>query len=100
MQAQLQDGVDPVAGLFFQLLQGVGVPGVEDQRFFTNGVGADAQGETDVRVMEIIRGNDGDIVDTLRFFLAAQLFHVAVEAFELGEKGAVREIAVQNSNGI
>src|SRR6185312_2796836 len=48
VQAQLQDGVDALAGLAFDFPQAVDVPGVEHQRLLADRVRAGTQGETHV----------------------------------------------------
>ena len=65
MHAQLQDGIHLAPGFLFQLLQPLQIPGVEHQWLFTNRVCAIAQAETNMRVMQIIRRADADIMKAL-----------------------------------
>ena len=53
-------------GLLFQLLQAVEVPGVDDERLLADRVGADAQRQPHVRVVQIVRRADRHVVDALR----------------------------------
>ena len=98
VQAQLQDVVDACARLCLDLLQTVDVPGIEDQRLFTDGIGAVAQGEPDVGVVQVVGRADADVVDGRAF--AAELVDVAVEALGLGEEIRGREVAVDDADAV
>ena len=65
VHAQLQDRVNAAAEFLFQLLQRVQVPGIEHQGFFADGVGADAQGQADMGIVQVIGRADADVMDRL-----------------------------------
>lgn len=52
-------------GFAFKLGQGIHVPGAQDQRLFTDGMGADPQGKPDMGIMKIVRRADADIMNSL-----------------------------------
>jgi hypothetical protein len=54
VDAELQDRIDLSTGLFFQVLKGIEVPGVDDQGLFTDDVGPCPKGQTAMGVMEVI----------------------------------------------
>ena len=85
--------------VLLDLEQAVDVPGIEDERLLADRVGAGAQREADMGVVQIIGRADRDIVDRSRL-PPAQLVDMAVEALELGEEGAVGEIAVDDADGV
>jgi hypothetical protein len=87
VEAQLQDVVDLAAGFFFDLFQGVDVPGVEYDRFFADHVGAYAQAEADVGVVQVVGRADAQVVQLGSF--TSELFDVAVEALEFDEEIAL-----------
>src|SRR6185312_8982838 len=94
VHAQLQDGVDAMAALALELLERVEVPRIEHERLLADGVGADAQREADVRVVQMVRRADAHVVDASALDAAAQLLDVTIETLELGEEGGVGPIAV------
>jgi hypothetical protein len=94
----LQDVVDARARLGLDLLQAVDVPGIQHQRLFADGVGAIAQGEPDVGIVQVVRRADADIVDGRTF--AAQFVDVAVEALELGEEIGCGKVAVDDADAV
>lgn len=100
MEPELEDGMDPPARFPLDLPEGVDVPGVEDDRLLADGVGADAEGEPDVGVVEIVGRGDADVIDGLVVPAPAELLDVPVEALELGEEVGFREAAVEDSHGV
>src|ERR1051325_10252892 len=100
VQAQLQDGPDAPAGLGLELLQGIQVPRVDDQRFFANGIGTDPEGQAAMGVMEVVRRADGEAVHALGVAEAAELLDVPLETLELGEEADVERVAVERAGGI
>src|SRR5689334_21616655 len=99
MQTQLQDGGDAASGLALELLQRVEVPGVDDDRLLADRVGADAQRHADVRIVEIVRRADAQIVNAMFLRPAPQLFEMAIEALDLGEEADVERIAIKDADG-
>jgi len=53
-----------------------------------------------MRVMKVIWGTDRQIVEVVFIRAAAKFFKVPVESLELGKKGHIREIAIENPHGI
>ena len=100
MEAQLQHGVDVAAALALELFERVEVPGVQDERLFADGVGADAQREADVRVVQVVGRADADVVDAAVLGAAAQLVDVAIEALELGEEGGVGPESIEDADRV
>ena len=100
MQPQLQDGPDATAGFPLELLQPVEVPRVDHERLLTDGVGAHAQGEPHVGIVEVIRRTDAEEVDAIGFGAALELLDVPVEALELREEADIEAIAIENADGI
>ena len=87
-----------MTGFLFVFFQGGDVPGIEYEGFFANGVGADAEGEPNMRIVQVIRGADGNVIDLAAF--ATELFQVSIETFELDKEIAVGEEAVEDADGI
>ena len=99
VEAQLQNGIDLLAGLLFDLLQGVEVPGVAHQGLLADGVSVVSQGHADVGVVQVVGTADAHVVD-LMLAPPAQLIEVAVEALGLGKEVGLREIAVDDADAI
>jgi len=78
MKAQLEDVVDAPSGFLLKVQEGVGVPGIEDEGLFADGVGRDAQGEADMGVVEVVGRGDRNVMDPLGLVLAPQLLGVPV----------------------
>jgi hypothetical protein len=53
-----------------------------------------------VRVVEIVRRTDRDVVDASRFGTAARLLEKAVEALDLAEELHVERITVEHADGV
>ena len=100
VEPQLQDGADAPPGFPLELLQGVQVPRVDHERFLADRIGADAKRQPDVRVMEIIRRADADVVHAIGVGAAAQLLEMPIEALDLGEKPDVEGVGVENADGV
>ena len=52
MHPQLQDGENTLTEFLLQFFQGINIPGIENQWFFTDGVGANPQSETAVGICQ------------------------------------------------
>ena len=100
VEPELQDGVDLPPRLGLQLLQGVQVPRVDDEGLLADGVRAEAEGEADVCVVQIVRGTDREIMHPV--FLAAlpKFFDVAIEPLEFPEVADILEVAVEDSHRV
>lgn len=98
VQAQLQDRVDPPAGLGFQRLQLIQVPRIDDQRLFADHVRAHPERQAAMRVMQIVRRADAHIMHALFFGAAAQLLQVPVKTLDLGEKSCAEPVCVKESD--
>jgi hypothetical protein len=98
VQAQLQDVVRLVAGFLGDLLQDVHVPGVQHQGLLADDVGAVAEAEADVGVVQVVGRADAQEVDALA--AALDLLEVAVEALELHEEVGLGKVAVQYAHRI
>ena len=55
VRTELEDGPDALATLFFELLERIEVPGIDDERLVTDDVGLHAKSEAAVRVVEVVR---------------------------------------------
>ena len=73
---------------------------VEDERFFADRIGADAEGESHMSIVKIIGGADAGVVNALVPPLSAQLFRMPVEPLKLGEEGHFVKEAVEDSHRI
>lgn len=100
MDSELQDSPDAAAGFDFEFGEGVEVPGIEDDGLFADGVRTAAEGEADMRVVQMIGRTDAQIIDTVLFGSAAQLIQMAVETLELPEIAHLREVAVQYAHRV
>ena len=100
MEPQLQDRVHAPAGLEFELLQRVQVPRVDDQRLLADRVGARAQRQADVRVVQIVGRTDADEVDPLRFGASFELLEMPVEPLDFGEEAHVEGVLVQDADRV
>src|SRR5690554_7145450 len=100
MHTQLQDGVHLPACVLFDIDQAIDVPGVQHQRLFADGIGARAQGEAHVAVVQVVGRADGDVIHSAAVIGAAQLIDVPVETLKFREKVRFREIAIDDANGI
>src|SRR5690606_26021719 len=73
---------------------------IEHQRLLADRVRVRAQREAHVRVVQVVRGTDGDEVHPLLVVGAAALVHVPVEALELGEEVRLGKVAVDDPDRI
>ncbi len=89
MQSELQNRINPPAGLSLNLTERLGIPGIDDQRLFADGIGPDSHGKPHMRIVQIIGRTDRDIIHSMA--LATQFFQVSVKPLELREKMGVRE---------
>ncbi len=94
----MQQGIYFSVGFLFQGGQGVNVPGVQNEWLFADHVGAYAKAETDMGIVEIVGGADGDIINGRS--LPPELFTMPVEALEFGEEMGFGEVFVKHSYGI
>ena len=62
MMPELGHGVDAPVAFVLELLKHVKVPRVDDQRLFADSVGPDAERKTDMRIVQIVRRADADLV--------------------------------------
>src|SRR5439155_8883479 len=93
MNAQLQHGVDGAPSLELEILEAVKVPRIDDDGLLADDMSADPQREADVRVVQIVRRADADVVDAIRFRSAAQLLEMAIESLDLGEEPHVERVS-------
>src|SRR5690606_19251047 len=94
MQSQLQNGVDTFPCFFFNFFQGIHIPWIQYERFFTNRVSAVTKCKPDVRVVKVIRCTNANIINPRS--LPSQLVQMAVETLELGKKVCVRKVGIEN----
>ncbi len=94
VQTQLQDGADFFPAFVFHVGQRIHIPRIQYERLLANYMGADAQAETDVGVVQIVGRTNGHIVDVGAF--PDQFVHVAVEALEFCKKSRFGEVFVNN----
>jgi hypothetical protein len=83
----------------FHFCQPIDVPGVQHQRLLADRIGIRTQREAHVAVVQIVRRTDRDIID-LALSLTAQLVDMPIEPFELGEEMRLREVAVDDPDGV
>jgi hypothetical protein len=100
MDPQLENIEDPLPRFLFQFGESVQVPWVEDERFFADRNGADAQGESHVGIVKIIGRANTDKVDALFASLPAQLFGMPIKPLELGKKSYIVKETVEDPHGI
>jgi hypothetical protein len=65
MDPELEDIEDPLSRFPFQIGEGVQVPGIEDERFFADRIGSNAQGKTYMGVVQVVGRADAGVVDRL-----------------------------------
>src|SRR5687768_2125818 len=100
MHAQLQDGVDAAAGFALDLLQGIEIPRIDDQGVLADRIGADTEREPDVRIVEMIRRTDGDVVNPLFRLTTPQLLEMAIESFNLVEEPHVEREPIEDADSV
>ena len=100
MQPELEHGVHPPARLCLNLLEQFQVPRVDHQRLFADHIGARAQRQPDVRVVQVVRRTHAHHVHAVLFRAAAQLFDVTIEPFDLGKEADVEGVAIENADGV
>src|SRR5262245_36928251 len=96
MQPKLQDSVHLAARFVLGLHETVDIPGIEHQWLFADRLGAVAEREAHMRVVQIVWRANADQIDLPA--LTAASVNVAIEALELHEKPCVREVAVKDSH--
>jgi hypothetical protein len=96
VKPELQDRVYLPAGLDLQFLQGVEVPRIDDEGLLADGVRADAEGEADVCVVQVVRGADGKIMYPGLLAELSKLLNVPVEPLEFPEVADIFEVAVED----
>jgi len=92
MQTQLQNRKNPFARVFFDIGKAVNVPWIEHQRLFTNRVSTGAKRKAAMRIMQIIRRANSDIIKPLAFTL--QFIDMAIKALEFSKEMRVRKMAI------
>ena len=98
VQPQLQNRINPLAHIAFNLGQPVNIPRIEHQRLLANHIRARSQSKAAMRVMQIIRRRNRHIIKPLT--ASAQFVDMAVKALELGEKMRVGKVTVENTNRV
>ena len=98
VQAELQDVVHPLARLVFHGLQHIHIPWVQHQRFLADDIRAQTQGVARVRVVQVVRGADGDDVQLVVRVL--ELGDMPVEELHLREESRLGEIAVDDADTV
>ena len=61
---------------------------------------SDAQGHTDVRIVQVVGLQMLKIVDAVLFGAAAQFLEVSIEALDLGEEADVETIPIQDAHRV
>ncbi len=100
MKTQLKDSIDSATCHLFHFLQGIDVPGIEDEGLLTDRVSPHAQGKADMGVVQIVGRADRDVINALSFALAPQFFNVPVESLEFRKEVGIGKIAIQDTYGI
>src|SRR5207302_10345072 len=100
MHAQLQNRIDAPIMLALQLLERLEIPRIQYERLLADRVRPDAQRKPDMRVMQMIRRADTQIMNALFERPAAQLLDMPIEALELGKKRRIAPIAIENPDRV
>ncbi len=100
MEPQLKDGEHAASRFELQLLQGIEVPGIDDDRLFAERIRAAPQRESNVGVVEVVRTADADPVDVMLGGTAPQLIDVAIEALDLAKVAHVVAVAIEDADRI
>ena len=98
MQAQLQDTIGRAVELTLYLDQRFQVPGIQDNRLFTDRIRPIAQRESNMGVMQIVGRTDRDVINTLS--AAPQLVKAPVEPLKLNEEISIWEIGINDANTV
>ena len=98
VQTQLQDREDALACVGLQSCKAIDVPGIEHQRLLADGVPMRAEREANMRIVQVVRRADADIVNLLA--APPDEIDVAVEALELGEEARFGEKAIDHADRI
>ncbi len=99
MVAQLKDIVNPFASFLFHKDQIVYQFRRRDKGFFADNIAAQAQASGDMRVVQVVRGADGHVVESVK---GAALEPVGefLKSLELSEKFALRRDTVDDANRV
>ena len=100
VHAQLQDGRDPATGFLLELLKRIEVPRIDHQRLLANDVGADAEGEAHVGIVQVIGRAHAHVVHARFVRTAAQLLEMPIETLELGEEPAIERKAIEDAHRV
>src|SRR5690606_14659018 len=76
------------------------IPGIEYERLLADRGGSEAQGQTDMGVVQMIGRADAEVIDPLFVFFVSEALQVPIEAFELREERGFGEVAVDDADRI
>jgi len=100
VKPELKNGEYSFPKFLLELLQSVKVPGIKDERLFTDRIGPNPKGKSDMGVMKIIWRRNTYIVNYPIAAGSPELFDIAVKSLKFSEKVRLGEIAVDNPYGI
>ena len=81
-------------------LLGVYIPRVHDDRILSDGVGPHAQRHADVRIVQIVRRADAQIIDAMFLRSTPQHLEMSIESLDLGKKSDVERVSIQKTDGV
>src|SRR5260221_9635348 len=98
MQPQLKDSMNFSARFFFNFCQGIHVPGIQNERFFTNCIGLLTQGKTDVRIVKVVWGTNANIIDLST--IPSEFVDMPVKSFKLRKKVGLWKMGINDPHTV
>src|SRR5260221_6866129 len=98
MQPQLKDSMNFSARFFFNFCQGIHIPGIQNERFFTNGIGLLTQGKTDVRIVKVVWGTNANIIDLGT--IPSEFVDMPVKSFKLRKKVGLWKMGINDPHTV
>jgi hypothetical protein len=85
VRPELEDREDTAAGLRLQLLEGIEIPRVDDDRLLAERTRTIPEGDADVGIVQVVRAAYAHSVDPALFRTPAKLVEMAIEPLDLTE---------------
>src|SRR5664279_4467454 len=98
MKPKLKNRIYFMAGFIFNLLQCVYIPGIQNDRFFTDRVRLMTKCKSDMGIVKIIGRTDAYIVNFSP--CSFKFIKMSVKPFEFHKKVTVRKIAIDATNAV
>jgi hypothetical protein len=97
MYSKLQD-IEYSSIIFaLKVTENIQVPGIQNQRLLTNGVGPDTEGKPDMRIVKMVRRAHANEVDLVARWTPPQLLKMPVESLEFRKESSLREILIKHT---